>query len=68
MSEEEKPAFLLMVFHLLEQRRQATIQRLISYALALIDFRTFEQGWRQKLSNGGADSSYEGAKIWFSGY
>ena len=52
MSEEEKLAFLLMVFYLLEQRRQATSQRLILYALALINFRTFEQGWRQEFSNG----------------
>ena len=26
------------------------------------------QGWRQELSDGGADSYYEGAKIWLSGY
>ena len=26
------------------------------------------QGWRQEFSDGGADSSDEGAKIWFSGY
>ena len=68
MSEEEKLAFLLMVFYLLEQRRQATIQRLISYALALINRHTFEQGWRQEFSDGWADSSDEVAKIWRSGY
>ena len=27
-----------------------------------------KQGWRQEFSDGGADSSDEGAKIWFSGY
>ena len=68
MSEEEKLSFLLMVFYLLEQRRQAIIQRLISYAFAFINFRTFEQGCRQEFSDGEADSSYEGAKIRFSGY
>ena len=26
------------------------------------------QGWRQEFSDGGADSSDEGAKIWFSWY
>ena len=26
------------------------------------------QGWRQEFSDGGADSSDEGGKIWFSGY
>ena len=26
------------------------------------------QGWRQEISDGGADSSDEGANIWFSGY
>ena len=26
------------------------------------------QGWRKDFSDGGADSSDEGAKIWFSGY
>ena len=26
------------------------------------------QGWRQEFSDGGADSSDEEAKIWFSGY
>ena len=40
MSEEEKLAFLLMVFYLLEQRRQATSQRLILYAfIAHIRFK-----------------------------
>ena len=26
------------------------------------------QGWRQEFSNVGADSSNEGAKMWYSGY
>lgn len=42
MSEEEKLAFLLMLFYLLEQRRQASIRRIMSYGLALINFRNLE--------------------------
>ena len=30
--------------------------------------KSLGQGWRQEFSDGGVDSSDEGAKIWFSGY
>ena len=56
-----------MAFYLLEQRRHATIQRLISYALALINFRTFEQGWCQEFSDGGLTLPMRGLKYGFQG-
>ena len=31
-------------------------------------FGNGHQGWHQKISDEGADSSNEGTKIWFSGY
>ena len=36
--------------------------------ISLAAWLTFDQEWRQEFSDGGADSSDEGAKIWFSGY
>ena len=66
---QKKQAFKSFKIELLELSPTANLMLRADHLCKDLDGKpSTSQGWRQKFSGGGTDSSDEGAKIWYSGY